>query len=311
MVGRVWCVVVAWLFALSLALPAAAQTKQMMMAGGWAISPIYANGKFVRCVADTTGKDNQGLRISITADLKRHVILPGSGTPKGTKDQATVTLQPANKPFTLNMTQDDVNRMWSGNLNQAFIDALFEAKRMEVRVPSRNITRAYNLGDTEIMTAAMDGCLTSNQAQSPLAPAPSQGMMIYPDFPGASQSCVVPMGMKWTAGTPLVLTNCPQRGSFGFALSGRVVSVADRANLCVGSTKDGSRTIMELQYCAGATSKWAFTAGGTSSGNVQSDDGRCWVVPKLSQDGAKFPFPIETVSCGGSPQPTKFFFEKG
>src|SRR5262245_56527009 len=86
---------------LSLAVPAAAQTKKLGTVGGWAISQMYADdGKFVRCVADST-----------------------------------VVLQPSGKKFSFVLTQSNPNRLWSTNLLNTFTDVLFQSRRMEVIVP--------------------------------------------------------------------------------------------------------------------------------------------------------------------------------
>jgi hypothetical protein len=152
------------LAAVLLALPAAAQTKRLGTAGGWAVSQVYAGGKFVRCVADTTGgARNEGLRLSFAADGKRQFIMPGAGTANGTREDAHIVLQPSGRRFGIVMTQSNPDRLWSANLLQPFVDVLFESKRMEVTVPARNIKRVYSLGNPDVMTAAVDGCLTSNQ----------------------------------------------------------------------------------------------------------------------------------------------------
>ena len=54
--------------AFGLAAPAAALTKKIGTFGGWAISIVHPKGRFVRCVADTTGPGNEGLRMSFGDD---------------------------------------------------------------------------------------------------------------------------------------------------------------------------------------------------------------------------------------------------
>jgi hypothetical protein len=153
--------------------PASAQTKKLGLFGGWAVSEVFDKGKFVRCVADTTGgSENEGFRMSFMADGKRLISLPGGGTPNGTKEQVTLVLQPSGKRFTFTMVQGNPNRLWSSDLQNSFTDVFFASKRMEMIVPERNLKRVFGLGDPDTMSARIDGCVTSNQDQSALAPPP-------------------------------------------------------------------------------------------------------------------------------------------
>lgn len=171
-------VLVSILGVLGVAGDASADTKKLGTFGGWAISLLRGeDGKFQRCVADTTGSSqNHGLRLSFAADGKRHFIMPGPGTPSGTKDQATVVLLPSGKTFTFTMVQGNPNRLWSPVLGNDFTDVFFASKRMEVNLPARNLKRAFNLGDPDTMSARIDGCITSDAAEAPPAnPAPGSG----------------------------------------------------------------------------------------------------------------------------------------
>ncbi len=142
---------------------ASAQTKTLGTFGGWEISQLYDKGKFARCVADTTGPaQNEGLRMSFGNDGNRHFILPGPGTPGGSKEQAVVILQPSGKRFEFAMMQDRSNRMWSPVLENGFTDVFFESRRLEVSMPSHNVKRVFDLGDPDTMSARIDGCMASN-----------------------------------------------------------------------------------------------------------------------------------------------------
>ncbi len=147
---------------LALAAPAAAQTKKIGTFGGWAISIVHDKGKFVRCVADTTGPDNEGLRMSFGDEGRRHFILPGPGT-SGARDEAVIVFRPSGKRFTFAMAQRSPDRLWSPVLDNSFTDMFFESKRMEVQLPARNVTRSFDLGDPDTMGARIDGCMTSHQ----------------------------------------------------------------------------------------------------------------------------------------------------
>lgn len=149
--------------ALTIAPPAAAQSKTLGTFGGWEISQLYDKGRFVRCVADSTGPaENEGLRMSFGNDGRRHFILPGPGTAGGTKEPAVVVLQPSGKRFEVTMMQDRSNRMWSPVLENSFTDVFFDSKRLEVSMPARNIRRVFDLGDPEAMSNRIDGCMAAN-----------------------------------------------------------------------------------------------------------------------------------------------------
>jgi hypothetical protein len=70
------------------------------------------------------------------------------------------------------------------------------------------------------------------------APTSSKPQYIYPDGPGASQSCVVPMDpdkkrYSVAAGAELTLTDCNTVQGKIFNVSPSRISVAGKPNLCV------------------------------------------------------------------------------
>ena len=161
---RLWRLVVlgSIVWASGMAPPATAQTKKLGTFGGWEVSSVHDRGKFVRCIADTTGPNNQGLRMSFGDDGQRQFILPGPGT-AGAKDEVVIVLRPSGKRFTFPMAQRSPDRLWSPALENGFTDVFFESKRMEVQLPARNVTRSFDLGDPDAMSARVDGCMTSHQ----------------------------------------------------------------------------------------------------------------------------------------------------
>lgn len=164
MVRRLWRLVVlgSIVWASGMAPPATAQTKKLGTFGGWEVSSVHDKGKFVRCIADTTGPSNQGLSMSFGDDGQRQFILPGPGT-AGAKDEAVIVFRPSGKRFTFPMAQRSPDRLWSPALENSFTDVFFESKRMEVQFPARNVTRSFDLGDPDAMSARIDGCMTSHQ----------------------------------------------------------------------------------------------------------------------------------------------------
>jgi hypothetical protein len=125
--------------------------------------------------------------------------------------------------------------------------------------------------------------------------AQPKGYRIWPYV--ASQSCVIPLGLKWTAGVPLVLDTCPNDKSANrFLRSGREIRIDGASGLCVGLARKAGRAIVELQACAQATAKWSSSATKDKSATIRSDRNECWTIPALDGDG-KFPFAIEASPC--------------
>ena len=164
MVLRLWGLLVlgSMVAAFGLPAPATAQTKKLGIFGDWEISMVYEKGKFVRCVADTTGPNNDGLRMSFGDDGRRQFILPGPGT-SAAGDEAVIVFRPSGKRFSFKMAQGSPDRLWSPVLENSFTDVFFESKRMEVQLPARNVKRSFDLGDPDTMSARIDGCMTSHQ----------------------------------------------------------------------------------------------------------------------------------------------------
>ena len=160
MVRRLWGLLV--LGSMMGAFGAAAQTKKIGTFGGWAISIVHDKGKFVRCVADTTGPGNEGLRMSFGDDGQRQIVLPGPAT-AGARDEAVIVLRPSGKRFTFPMAQRSPDRLWSPALENSFTDVFFESTRLEVQLPARNVARSFDLGDPDMMSARIDGCVASHE----------------------------------------------------------------------------------------------------------------------------------------------------
>ena len=134
------------------------------------------------------------------------------------------------------------------------------------------------------------------------------GEMIYPDAPGASQSCVKANGGRWQAGVALVLDNCRLPGDNVFARSGGTVVIERQPDLCVALSKGDT---LVLAACNGQQSKWQSSADSLNAQAVRSSEGMCWTISALADLNAKFPLAITAEPCdpdaGKNP---KFFFAK-
>jgi hypothetical protein len=134
------------------------------------------------------------------------------------------------------------------------------------------------------------------------------GEMIYPDVPGASQSCVKASGGRWQAGVALVLDNCKVPGDNVFARSGGTVVIEKQPGLCVALSKADT---LVLAACDSQQATWQSDADSINAKAVRSSAGMCWNIPALADPKAKFPFPITAGPC--NPDATKnpkFFFAK-
>ena len=151
--------------------------------------------------------------------------------------------------------------------------------------------------------------LPTAQKAAALAAQP-RGKYIYPDYPGASQSCVIARGGKWVEGALLVLDTCPgDRSANRFVRAGDAMKIDKADGLCAG-VAPGAKQLVVLQKCGGPGAAWTASASATTSAAVRSANGICWTIPKMAVDNAKFPFEIVAAPCANEDKQLKFFFEK-
>ena len=151
--------------------------------------------------------------------------------------------------------------------------------------------------------------LPATQKAAALAARPN-GEYIYPDYPGASQSCVIARGGKWVEGALLVLDTCPgDRSANRFVPAGDAIKIDKADGLCAG-VAPGAKPLVVLQKCGGPGAAWTASASATTSAAVRSANGICWTIPKMAVDNAKFPFEIVAAPCANEDKQLKFFFEK-
>ena len=155
--------------------------------------------------------------------------------------------------------------------------------------------------------------LTGAKAAAAVAAQP-KGEMIYPDYPGASQSCVIARGGKWVEGAPLVLDRCPGGpGANRFMRAGEAITIDKADGLCVGIARGGPKPVAALQKCGDPGTKWssAYKDKDMEAGVVRSSDNECWSIPKLADDNAKVPFEVLVASCDPkADKQLKFNFSK-
>ena len=133
------------------------------------------------------------------------------------------------------------------------------------------------------------------------------GLMITPDVPGASQSCIGPQENRWVAGARLVLRDCRPNTDKGFSHDNSEVTAVD-GPLCVVAPGRGEQ--LALADCAGAP-MWGWVGSASKAAPIRTDDGLCWVIPALDDPNTRFPFPVFAAPCkGGREPPLGFFFSR-
>ena len=124
----------------------------------------------------------------------------------------------------------------------------------------------------------------------------------------AGNICLMPKGMKWAEGVPLVVDNCPYGKSVSrFMRVGDAIRVDGTPELCVGVAR-GARTL-ELQKCAGVGVRWSYEAASLGGALARSNSGDCWTIPELDNEKAKWPLAVAALPCQDrkiKPQP--FYF---
>ncbi|HMN72424.1 MAG TPA: hypothetical protein PKA55_11220 [Rhodoblastus sp.] len=153
--------------------------------------------------------------------------------------------------------------------------------------------------------------LPAAQRAAALAAQP-KGETISPDFPGASQSCVVARGGKWITGAELVLDTCPgDRSANRFLRAGDVLKIDKSEGLCAGVARGGPTPFVALRTCGEAGAQWSADYRQGEPAPVRSADNECWTIPKLADEKAKFPFEIVVAPCDPkADRQLRFFFEK-
>lgn len=153
--------------------------------------------------------------------------------------------------------------------------------------------------------------LTGARAAAAAAAQP-KGETISPDYPGASQACVVARGGKWSEGVHLVLDTCPGDGSASRFVRGADAMKIDKVDgICAGVARGGPKPLAAIQKCGEAGAKWSSTYKPGDAATVRSGDNECWTIPKLADDKAKFPFEIVVAPCDAkADKQLKFLFEK-
>jgi hypothetical protein len=154
-------------------------------------------------------------------------------------------------------------------------------------------------------------------AVAPVAAKPGKPQMIYPDVPGASQTCLIPVDpmsrrFKVAVGSALVLSaKCsPSQGAI-FLVAKDAIRVAGKPNLCVNISAGAHAAQPYLENCADTEVKnWDVGGSSSASARIRSVgglwDNQCWSVRDIQNDRARYPLDVDAVACRPGKDP-KFF----
>jgi hypothetical protein len=149
----------------------------------------------------------------------------------------------------------------------------------------------------------------------------SKGQIIYPDLPGFSQTCVVPIDQdtvryKLASGSELMLVSATSEAQCQvFVVSKKRISVVGRPDLCVNIAASARRGVLYLEQCKDVSvASWNITASSTQSSRIRSlgepFDNMCWTIPNSSNEEAKFPLRVQPAVCQKNmANEIKFFVE--
>jgi hypothetical protein len=151
--------------------------------------------------------------------------------------------------------------------------------------------------------------------------APNKARLIYPDAPGTSQTCVVPVDpatnrFKLAPLSELKLISASSEGQCKlFVVSKKRISIIGRPDLCVNIGAGASRGVLYLEACRDVSvTGWDIKATAAESSRLRSlggpFDNMCWAIPNLSDENAKFPLRVQPATCQKNvDNELKFFVE--
>lgn len=132
--------------------------------------------------------------------------------------------------------------------------------------------------------------------------------MLYPDFPGASQTCVVPIDQatRRIKVAPLselmLITASSEVQCQVFVISRQRISLAGRPDLCVNIGAAAHRGQLYLEACKDVSvTSWEINGTSSSSSRLRAlggpFDNMCWAIPSLGDEKAIFPLRVLPAVC--------------
>jgi hypothetical protein len=145
--------------------------------------------------------------------------------------------------------------------------------------------------------------------------------LIYPDAPGTSKTCVVPVDpatnrFKLALLSELKLIDASAGGQCElFVASKQRISIIGHPDLCVNIAAGASRGVLYLEACRDVSvTGWDIKATAAESSRLRSlggpFDNMCWAIPNLADGNAKFPLRVQPALCQKNvDNELKFFIE--
>lgn len=170
--------------------------------------------------------------------------------------------------------------------------------------------------------STLAGCLLAAPfavlAAPPAPAAVAKARLIYPDVPGASQLCVMPLDEKTrrpraAAGSRLMLVQCQAAMGSAFALDRGRITLAGQPDLCVTVAANARTADLVVSACQGSNvPAWEASGSATQAARVRAAGGvfqnQCWSAPQLDDPAnPPLPYALQLKDCGRGDQ--RWFLE--
>jgi hypothetical protein len=151
--------------------------------------------------------------------------------------------------------------------------------------------------------------------------AQDKARLIYPDAPGTSKTCVVPVDpatnrFELALLSELKLIDASSGGQCElFVVSKQRISIVGHPDLCVNIGAGASRGMLYLEACRDVSvTSWDIKATAAESSRLRSVggpfDNMCWAIPNLANENAQFPLRVQPALCQKNvDNELKFFVE--
>lgn len=261
--------------ALSLAFagPASAQyhQKTIQQVGPFVIHQISENGVFNRCAATLTGDAANGmLRVAYQRDGKYTISVPG--VPRADAKVMHFQFGPQQVFQARAATDPKFERAWV-EASAQMIGALRQVKRA-IAIDYDEAMYRWDIRGAD-MADVVDAVVACTQASMGAA---GGALMVYPDYPGASQTCVVAVDpvtrREKVEVTSELMLSANSRGCKAFVVKGNRIASAANPNLCVNVGAGAHRAALYLEECNDVSvRRWDAKGSATDAARIRAEGG--------------------------------------
>jgi hypothetical protein len=263
---------------------------------------------------------NFHVRFGRFANGHNWINMPGS-LPKGKVTGAQLVVGQARQVIDHPLTRSDGQRLWLEAVTPAMLDQIAKARGFEVRVGNYRDTVQLD-GNAAAAFKRLGECFVANGGSATPAAkaAPAKARMLYPDYPGASQTCLIPIDpdtrrYKVAEGSQLVLSLATSGAQCSvFVVSRQRITLAGKPNLCVNVGASARAGFAYLEACKDVSvTGWDIAATSTTSSRIRAVGGphnnTCFALPQIADERVKMPV-VELQPCkANAAQDMKFFLE--